>query len=98
MKFFSKLFSFFKKSKQKIGDVQIKIKEFVQKHKQQIKLFMQILEVVYPAKTGIIKMTNCILFVCGALKLDTEQINLVKSYVEKELQKIYNEFKQEIYS
>ena len=57
---------------------------------------MQLLEVVYPAKTGILKMTNCILFVCGALKLNAEETSQVKEYVEEKLEDLYIEFKNKL--
>lgn len=93
MKFLKKLVEFFKKTKQITETVQFKIKKFVQDYKPQIRVLMNILDAIYPAKTGIGKMAKVVDIVCGAMNLE-EYSDTIKGYVETECQKIYDELKK----
>ena len=93
MEFIKKIVSFFKKTKEVTEITQAKIKTFVTKHKSEIRVFMGILEVIYPAKTGIRKMANVVVTVCNAMGLD-EYSEDVRQYVEAECQKVYDELKK----
>ncbi len=95
MKFFKKLLDFFKKGKETVANVELKVQAFIKKNSKQIKLMMSLLEVIFPAGTGIKKMSCLVTNVCYAIGLEkiTPQ---VADYVSSELQKLYDKFKEEI--
>ena len=95
MEFIKKIFSFFKTSKEVAETTQQKIRKYIEDHSKQIKVMMSILEVMFPAETGIKKMTCLITNVCSALGL--ENITpVIADFVRDELQKQYDKFKKEL--
>ena len=95
MKFLKKIIGIFKKTKTTIANVELKVQAFIKKNSKQIKLMMSLLEVLFPAGTGIKKMTCLVTNVCYAIGLEdiTPQI---AGYVSDELQKQYDKFKDEL--
>lgn len=95
MKFLKKLIEFFKRTKTTVENIDLKVQAYIKKHAKQLKLLMTILEAIFPEGSGIAKMTCLVTTVCYALGLDdiTPQI---ADYVSKELQKLYDKFKEEI--
>lgn len=93
MKFLRKLFDFFKKTKEVTEITQAKIKAFISKYKSEIRLFMSILEAIFPPKTGIQKMGKVVETVCMGMGLEEYSYD-VREYVEAECQKIYDELKK----
>ena len=93
MNFIKKIISFFKRTKDTVSNFELKIQAYVKKHSQEIKLIMSILEALFPPKTGIKKMTCVIKIVGAAIGLEniTPQI---ENYIETELQKQYDKFKE----
>lgn len=95
MKFFQKLLNLFKKTKTTVANVELKVQAFIKKNGKKIKLMMSILEAIFPAGTGIKKMTCLVTNVCYAVGL--EQITPeITEYVSGELQKLYDKFKDEL--
>ena len=95
MNIIKKLIGFFKRTKETVACVDLKVQAYIKKHSKQIKLIMSILEVIFPAGTGIKKMTCLVTTVCYAIGL--EQITPeIADYVSAELQKQYDKFKEEL--
>lgn len=95
MNIFKKIFSFFKKTKNIAETTQQKIKNYIKDHAKQIKVMMSILEVMFPAETGIKKMTCLVTNVCYAIGLE-DITPIVAEFVKNELQKQYDKFKKEL--
>lgn len=95
MNFFKKIFGFFRKTKETIANVELKIQNYIKKHNKQIKLTMSILEALFPAGTGIKKMTCLVATVCYAAGLESVTPQITE-YVTNELQKLYDKFKDEL--
>ncbi|MCR5266798.1 MAG: hypothetical protein K6E29_09450 [Cyanobacteria bacterium RUI128] len=92
MEFFKKILSFFKKAKETVATVELNIQKFVQEHKSQIRLMITIFDAIFPAGTGAKKMACLVSNVCDAIGFK-EASSDVAILVEKECQKIYDEFK-----
>lgn len=95
MKFLKKLVEFFRKTKQVAETTRARIEKFVKQNKKQIRLLITIFEAIFPAQTGAKKMACLVTNVCYALGLQDEAID-VADYVEKECQKVYDEFKSSL--
>lgn len=95
MEFIKKIISFFKKTKETVANVELKVQAYIKKHSKQIKLVMSILEALFPAGTGIKKMACLVTTVCYAIGLE-EITPQVADYVSSELQKLYDKFKEEL--
>lgn len=92
MEFLRKLFSFFRRTKEIAATTELQIKHFVKDHKKQIKLLINIFDMIFPASTGIKKMSCLVSNVCFAIGLECVSKEAAE-LVEKECQKVYDEFK-----
>lgn len=92
---FTKILGFFKKSKETAANVELKVQAFIKKHSKQIKLAMTIYETIFPAGTGIKKMSCLVTTVCYAVGLKDITPEITE-YVQSELQKLYDKFKAEL--
>lgn len=92
MKFIKDIICFFSKTKKLAADSKIKINKFICEHKNEIRMTMRILEVIFPAGTGIKKMRCVVSNVCSALGYD-EKTDEVFKFVTKKCQDVYDEFK-----
>ena len=95
MEFIKKIISFFKKTKETVANVELKVQAFIKKNKKQIQLAITLLEAIFPEGTGIKKMTCLVTTVCYAIGLE-EITPQVADYVSSELQKLYDKFKDEL--
>ena len=95
MKFFKKIIEFFKRAKAVTCQVDLKVQDFIKKHKKQIRLLITIFETMFPAETGAKKMGCLVTNVCYAIGLDAFSKDIT-DYVEKECQKVYDEFKSSL--
>lgn len=95
MNFLKKILGFFKKTKEMAEITQQKIKSYIKEHSKQIKVMMSVLEVMFPAQTGIKKMTCLVTNVCYAIGLE-DITPIVAEFVKNELQKQYDKFKKEL--
>lgn len=95
MKFFEKLLNFFRKTRDLTRSAKLKISTFVTEHKEQIYFIMKGLELLFPPKKGFAKMGCVVANVCISLGL-SELSDDVREYVEKECQKVYEEFKDKL--
>lgn len=95
MEFLKKIFGFFKKTKEIAETTQQKIKSYIKEHSKQIKVMMSVLEVMFPAQTGIKKMTCLVTNVCYAIGIE-EITPIIVDFVSSELQKQYDKFKKEL--
>ena len=95
MNFFTKIFGFFKRTKETVVNVELKVQAYIKKHGKQIRLAISIFEALFPEGAGIKKMTCLVTTVCYAIGLEniTPQI---ADYVSGELQKQYDKFKEEL--
>lgn len=97
MNIFKKIFSFFKKTKETASNVKLKIQAYVKKHSKEIKTLMSIYEIMFPAGSGIEKMTCVVTSVCTAIGIVPDSITpVIADFVKKELQKQYDKFKDEL--
>ena len=97
MNIFKKIFSFFKKTKETASNVKLKIQAYVKKHSKEIKTLMSIYEIMFPAGSGIEKMTCVVTSVCTAIGVLPDSITpVIADFVRKELQKQYDKFKDEL--
>ena len=95
MNIFKKILSFFKRTKETVAHVELKLQAFIKKNSKKIKLMMSLLEAIFPAGTGIKKMTCLVTNVCYAIGL--EQVTPeITEYVSGKLQKLYDKFKDEL--
>lgn len=95
MNIIKKIIGFFKKTKSTVAHVELKLQDFIKKNSKKIKLMMSLLEAIFPAGTGIKKMTCLMTNVCTAIGI--EQITPeIAEYVSGELQKLYDKFKDEL--
>ena len=92
MKFLQKLIAFFVKTKNVAATVVLKVDTFVKEHKKQIKLLMTVLEAIFPAKSGAKKMACVVTSVCTAIGYESAS-DEVLNYINKQCQKVYDEFK-----
>lgn len=92
---FTKILGFFKKSKETAANVELKVQAFIKKHSKQIKLAMTIFEAIFPAGTGIKKMSCLVTTVCYAIGLKDITPEIAE-FVQNELQKLYDKFKEEL--
>ena len=92
---FKKILDFFFGVKTTIANIELKTQAYIKKNSKQIRLVMSLLEVLFPAGTGIKKMSCLVTTVCYAMGLEkiTPQI---ADYVTAELQKQYDKFKKEL--
>ena len=97
MGFFKKIFSFFKKTKETASNVKLKVQAYIKKHSKEIKTLMSIYEIMFPAGSGIEKMTCVVTSVCTAIGVLPDSITpVIADFVRKELQKQYDKFKEEL--
>lgn len=97
MGFFQKIFSFFKKTKETASNVKLKVQAYIKKHSKEIKTLMSIYEIMFPAGSGIEKMTCVVTSVCTAIGVLPDSITpVIADFVRKELQKQYDKFKEEL--
>lgn len=88
MKIIRKLFNLFSKTK----TVKNKIENFIELHNGNIKVLMNILQVMYDKTAGKAKMQQCISFVLNAIGI-AKRTTEVLTYTEEKLQKIYDDLK-----
>ena len=91
MEFIKKIVSFFKRTKETADKIKLSINIFISENKEQIKLIMRILEVMFPPATGAKKMACVVGNICSALGYTESDV--VSTYVENKCQEVYNEFK-----
>lgn len=91
MKIIDKIVSFFVKTKKNVQDIRLKVNVFISENKEQIKLIMRILEVMFPPATGAKKMACVVGNICSALGYTESDV--VSTYVENKCQEVYDEFK-----
>lgn len=97
MEFFKKIFSFFKKSKDTVANVKLNVQAYIKSHSKEIKTLMSIYEIMFPAGSGIEKMTCVVTSVCTAIGIVPDNITpIIVDFVKKELQKQYDKFKEEL--
>lgn len=97
MEFIKKIIGFFKRTKETASNVKFKVQAYIKKHSKEIKTLMSIYEIMFPAGSGIDKMTCVVTSVCSAIGFVPESITpLVAEFVRKELQKQYEKFKEEL--
>lgn len=97
MGFFKKIFSFFKKTKETASNIKLKVQAYIKKHSKEIKTLMSIYEIMFPAGSGIEKMTCVVTSVCTAIGVLPDSITpVIADFVRKELQKQYDKFKEEL--
>ena len=97
MEFIKKIIGFFKKTKETASNVKLKVQAYIKKHSKEIKTLMSIYEIMFPAGSGIEKMTCVVTSVCTAIGIVPENITpIIADFVKKELQKVYDKFKEEL--
>ncbi len=94
MKILNKIVEFFIKTKKSVQDIKDRVNRFVLENKEQIKLLMTILEVIFPVGTGAKKMACVVGNICSALGYGESDV--VSQYVENKCQEVYNEFKSSL--
>lgn len=95
MNFIRKFFNLFKKTKETVANVELKVQAFIKKNKKQIQLAMTLLEAIFPEGAGIKKMSCLITTVCYAIGLEKITPDIA-DFVAAELQKLYDKFKDEL--
>ena len=95
MGFIKKIIEFFKRTKDVVASTELKINKYIHEHKKQIKLMINLLEMMCPAGAGIKKMGCLVTNVCYAIGLENVSKD-VADIVEKECQKIYDDFKNSL--
>ena len=97
MKFIKKIIGFFKKTKETTSNVKLKVQAYIKKHSKEIKTLMSIYEIMFPEGSGIEKMTCVVTSVCTAIGIVPDSITpIIADFVKKELQKLYDKFKEEL--
>ena len=97
MNLFKKIFGFFIKTKETASNVKLKVQAYIKKHSKEIKTLMSIYEIMFPAGSGIEKMTCVVTSVCTAIGVVPENITpIIADFVKKKLQKQYDKFKEEL--
>lgn len=91
MKFIEKIIAFFKKTKSVVATVDLNIRRYVKEHKKELRLMFTILDKLFPAQSGIEKMTCVVVTVCSAIGLDFASKEIAE-IVRQECQKAYDEF------
>lgn len=94
MNFIKKLFNFVKKSQKKATEIKGKIENFVELHKGNIKVLMNILQAIYEKGKGREKMENVVKTVCkaaGVAEFGEEYADDIANFVEQKCQSIYDE-------
>lgn len=94
MKILNKIVEFFIKTRNSVQEIKTRINKFVFENKEQIKLLMTVLEVIFPAETGAKKMACVVGNICSALGY--RESDVVSQYVENKCQEVYNEFKSSL--
>ena len=97
MNFIKKIISFFQKTKETASNIKLKVQAYIKKHNKEIKTLMSIYEIMFPEGSGIEKMTCVVTSVCTAIGIVPENITPINAdFVKKELQKVYDKFKEEL--
>ena len=94
MKILNKIIEIFIKTKESVQEIRGRINQFVLENKEQIKLIMTVLEVIFPAGAGAKKMACVVGNICSALGYSESDV--VSQYVENKCQEVYDEFKSSL--
>ena len=94
MNIFEKFFTFLKKTKDKSAEIKAKIENFIELHRGNIKVLMNIFQAIYEKGKGREKMENVVKTVCnaaGAAEFGEEYADDIADFVEAKCQAIYDE-------
>lgn len=94
MTIIDKIVSFFIRTKKDVQNLKENVNIFISEHKEQIKLIMSILEVMFPVGAGVKKMACVVGNICSALGYS--ETDIISTYVENKCQEVYNEFKSSL--
>lgn len=94
MTIIDKIVSFFIRTKKDVQNLKENVNIFISEHKEQIKLIMSILEVMFPVGAGAKKMACVVGNICSALGYS--ETDIISTYVENKCQEVYNEFKSSL--
>ena len=90
MSFLKKFIDFCTKSKGRIVTLKTQAYRFVELHRDEIKTFMKIIQVIYKRGNGAAKMQHVVDVVCSSIGAG-EYKEYIVDYVKKECQKVYDE-------
>lgn len=79
-----------KRLKKSVTDIKTKADAFIELHKGNIKVLMNILQVLYDRTEGKKKMLQCVLIICSAMGLEDYSEEIL-NFIQEKLQEIYNE-------
>lgn len=94
MNFIEKIVNFVKKTKNKAENIKAKVENFIELHKGNIKVLMNILQAIYEKGKGREKMENVVKTVCaaaGVAEFGEEYADDIADFVEAKCQEIYDE-------
>ena len=97
-KIIEKLKGLFCKIKVLTENLKFKISAFVQEHKTEIRILMQVLQKIYPRGNGSAKMENVVMTICAALGAEgigNIYADDVVEFVETQCQRVYDELVQD---
>lgn len=94
MKILDKIMDFFKRTRESSKNIKNKINAFISEHREQIKIIMNVLEIMFPPQTGAQKMACVVKNICSAI--GCSESDKVSEYVENKCQEVYQEFKSNL--
>lgn len=94
MNIFQKIIGFFTKAKTNVEKFKEKAENFIELHRGNIKVLMNIFQAIYEKGNGTAKMQQVVKTVCsavGAEAFGNEYANDITTFVEGKCQQIYDE-------
>ena len=94
MNIFERILNFFRKTKNTIEIAKDKLETFIELHRGNIKVLMNIFQAIYDKSNGNAKMQQVVKTVCsavGAEEFGNEYADDIAIFVEEKCQQIYDE-------
>lgn len=94
MNIFERILNFFRKTKTTLEKAKFKIENFIELHRGNIKVLMNIFQAIYEKGNGNAKMQQIVKTVCqaaGAEAFGNEYADDIAAFVEEKCQQIYDE-------
>ena len=92
--FFQKILNFFTNTKTKYEELKAKVENFIELHRGNIKVLMNVFQALYEKNDGTAKMQNVVKSVFSALGASTigdEYADEITEFIEEKCQQIYDE-------